>query len=1026
MIECNSTSNQDIPSSHGLIHHFLIQSHRFPNKPAIIDHDRSVTYQELVQNASNMACTLRKIGVTYETPVGIIMARGLKQITSQLGILMAGGTCVPLDPDMPSTRLNVMVDDLQIKWAIVTSPVIPKNLNTTLLTFSELLESRQDKSCISHSFFDYSITTAKHRTHVLFTSGTTGKPKGVQCEAKNIMNLVIDTHSVPLSSNDRIANVSSPVFDSGLFEIWGALLNGATIVTFSKEIVLNIQKFDSEITRNEITLLFVTTALFNLIASTYPQLFNNINYVLVGGEAMNQHSAKLVMKAGGPRHLINVYGPTECTTFTHIHEVKPEDLESVKIPIGKPIDRTRAFILNEQLEPVALGEIGHLYIAGDGLMRGYWNRDSPIINIKLPNELNTLRLYKTGDLSWQRPDGTYIYAGRVDHQVKLRGYRIELDDIEYHLLNSRQLQAAVVCIVKNTSSDSFLAAFIVPLSTVVFDKLQLMKSLKKYLPEYMIPRLFVISSVPLTPSGKADKLKLVAQLSEVKTLTRKYPKLQYNNTENVILQTCRKILNNADIDLDDNFFHLGGNSLQAARLTFELEQYYKKNLSVKILYEARNLRRLSELLSMEHTYETNSFDITTLLLKDSNLPDDILPLPKSMAPADWYSDSGTVFLTGATGFLGAFFLRDLITLTNIKKIICLVRATDETAGNERIKDNLSAYGLWQTIFKDRIKVIIGDLSLPQFGINNKLYVQLAKESDVIFHLGAHVNYIQPYQWHCKDNIEGTLNILRLATRYKAKPLHYVSTIGTFGAVNLLKNKNRVYENDKLNLYLESIKYDTGYSQSQWVVEKLIWKAASRGIPLTVYRPGFIMGDSISGAGNPNDFVARLIRGCIAIGAYPILPKQRKEFIPVNYVSKVLLNIAKNKMNLGRAFHIVPPDCKQSIEHNAFFQLLSQCDFPLQKLPYSDWVKQLECDPNLFNNPLMPLLPMLSEPVYQNKTRWEIYENMPPYDTSNTQSALAADNTSIEFTPMNKRLLSLYIEFWKKGGHIREKLQKYHS
>lgn len=173
-------------------------------------------------------------------------------------------------------------------------------------------------------------------------------------------------------------------------------------------------------------------------------------------------------------------------------------------------------------------------------------------------------------------------------------------------------------------------------------------------------------------------------------------------------------------------------------------------------------------------------------------------------------------------------------------------------------------------------------------------------------------------------------------------------------------------------------------------------------------------------GNPKDFVSRLLRGCIAIGAYPYLPRQRKEFIPVDYVSAALLTIARDNNNLGKAYHLVPPDPEQSIDLNRFFGLLSESGYPLKKLPYREWITKLSHDPDLYNNPLMPLLPMLSETVYQTQTRWEVYENMPVYDAENVRKALTIANSQLKFTQLDKNLLSLYLNFWQKNGHMPEK------
>ncbi|HEI8868292.1 TPA: amino acid adenylation domain-containing protein [Serratia odorifera] len=1000
-------------SSHqptGFLQRFFMQVHNFSDKVAIITHEKKITYHDLATQATIIARELQKKGVTRETPVGILLPPGIEQIISQTSILIANGSCVPLDPNMPEERLNDMLDDLNVQWTIVTSLEEHRNLHTTLLDFHNLLINQQ---YIDNTYDDIS---PRHRTHILFTSGTTGKPKAVEIEARGILRLVVNTSYVDLTTDDRIACIANPTFDASLFEVWGALLNGATTVIIPKKDVLNIGYFQEEIIRQKITIMFITTSLFNLIATTSPQAFRFLRNLLVGGETLNPHTLKLILDAAPPKNLYNVYGPTESTTFAMAYNIQADDLTSGSVPIGQPIDRTLAVILDDRLLPVAQGVIGHLYIGGDGLARGYWNRDElnneKFVNVTLPGYSKPLRFYKTGDLSCQRHDGVFMYHGRMDNQVKLRGHRIELEEIEFQLLNTGQVKVATVILVKNEKTDPFLVAFIIPWKPKKFKINDLEKKLHQYLPEYMLPRLFVVDSIPLTPTGKTDKKQLLMKLEESAVKVERPDGL--NDTEYSLLLIWRKILNKANINLDDNFFQLGGSSLQAASLSIELGRKFIRHFSVQTLYDAPTLRELADIISQKKV--THVHDDVAEWLQDAQLPDDIQAL--SGDPQNWSNLNGaTVLLTGSTGFLGAFFLCELLAMSNIKQVICIIRETNEVIARQRIEKNLLKYGLWNPVFNQRITIITGDLSLQKFGLSDELYYHLATECDVIFHLGAHVNYIQPYQAHRASNIEGTLNILRLATQGKPKPLHYVSTIAVYGPAGLLKKVDRIYENDDLKLYLEGMKYDSGYSQSKWVAEQLIWEAKKRGILLSVYRPGFIMGNSVNGMGNPKDFVSRLISGCIMIGAYPILPRQRKEFIPVDYVSAALLTIAKDNNNLGQAYHLVPPDHDQSIDLDQFFELICESGYRLKKLPYSKWITRLNTDPKLYDNPLMPLLPMLSETVYQKQTRWEVYENMPAYDASNTQAALTAANSQLKFTPMDKNQLLLHLDFWQKNGFL---------
>ncbi|WP_260513225.1 non-ribosomal peptide synthetase [Serratia fonticola] len=999
----------------GLIAIFNKNVSAYPNHPAIITSQDVITYHELAQQALALAEHLQQKGVREEMPVGILMEPGIEQIICQLAIIGAGGSCVPLDPTMPDDRINFMLADVHATLIISNETYRHRALCSPVLVLEPAL---LQLSGIAHS-----VTTATgstHRSHILFTSGTTGRPKAVEIEAKGIIRLTANPHYIELRQTDRISCSSNPTFDASLFEIWAALLNGATLVIISKKTIIDPYELEEAIRHFSIDIMFLTTALFHLVASIRPHAFRVLRYLVVGGETLNPFFLRQVLDAGGPQRFINGYGPTEGTTFTLTHELSHQDAMGENIPLGKPIDQTQAFILDDKFQPVPTGKMGRIYISGAGLARGYYQRSElnreRFITVDVFNDNQPLRLYDTGDSGWQRDDGVFMFAGRTDNQIKIRGHRIEIEEIEAQLLESQLLQSAAVCVIRTDNTEPYLVAFVVPNQPDDNILAEVKTWLAKKLPEYMRPRLSLVDSLPFTFNGKMDRAKLVADFARSSIKPLSSPLCVGDiDLEMMVLETWRRVLDDPAVTIDDDFFQSGGNSLQAARLIVEIGRQTGQRLSVQNLYDAPTPQSLIKLLERsDHKQE----DITAVLLNDGKLPDDIWPLPSS-SPADIASppQAGNVLLTGATGFLGAFLLRDLLLKPDVRRIICLVRARDIQHALIRVKSNLQQYGLWQEDFHSRLEAVASDLAKPLLALDVPLYERISRECDVIFHLAAHVNYIQPYSAHYSGNITATENILRFAVNKKAKPLHYVSTIAIFGPAGLLSRRTRIYENDDILPYLAGLKYDSGYSQSQWVVERIIWQARDRGIPLAVYRPGFIMGDSASGAGNPKDFVGRLIKGCIQIGAYPQLPNQRKEFIPVDYVSRILLNLALGENNLGKAFHLVPPDSTQSTDLASFFELINLNGFNLQPVSYPQWISSLESDVNLASNPLMPLVPMLSEAVYGELTRWQVYENMPAYDAQNAQNGQIKSQPPLSVPVMEARLLGRYLDYWRRTGYL---------
>ncbi|MBC8945249.1 MULTISPECIES: amino acid adenylation domain-containing protein [Xenorhabdus] len=1006
----NFESKSISPTDYDMINLLIQKTSENPDHHAIITEERIISYQELIYQARSLAFHLYNLGVKYETPVAILLEPGIEQIISQVAILMVGGSCVPLDPAVPDNRLCFMLQDLQINLTLTTHQYQDRTLPTDFVIIN------QDILEVSKTEDLPNIHRGKnHRSHILFTSGTTGTPKAVEIEARGILRFIVNPTHINLTATDIIASVCNTTFDVYLFEIWVTLLNGASIVIIPRKIIIDPYLFKTTLEKFSVSCLIMTATLFHLTAQTYPQAFRQLRYLLIGGETLNSHILRQVLQFNPPQHFINCYGPTESVIMALTYEATLDELTEDNVPIGRPIANADIYILDDQQQPVAPNQIGEIYLAGEGLARGYWNRPEinaqrfMMIDVGKNNQLK--RIYRTGDLGWQRSDGVYMYAGRIDNQIKIRGHRIETEEVETQLLKSQLLQSAAVCVVKKENTEPYSIAFIVPKEPEAFSKQTLTQWASHHLPGYMHPRLVVVEHIPLTQNGKMDRARLLAEYSK----NQKQQFLSQLNTkmseeELIVLNIWSQVLDNYDITLDSDFFQSGGNSLQAARLIIDIGNKMQRRLPVQLLYDSPTPRKLATSLQQNKNELT---DICAVMLKDSQLPSDIQPLSQPLQP--WLdSNSGRVLLTGATGFLGAFLLRDLLLQTEINKVTCLVRAHNNEAALLKVKENLNQYGLWKEEFLSRLQVIASDIAKPQFALSQQIYENLSTECDVIFHLAAHVNYSQPYSIHYSSNILGTLNVLRFAVSKKIKPLHYMSTIAVFGPVGLFSTVPRIYEDDDITSYLPGLKYDSGYTQSQWVVEQIIWQARDRGIPLAVYRPGFIMGDSLTGASNPNDFISRLVKGCIMINAYPLLVNQRKEFVPINYVSQLLLDISRNNRNLGKAYHLVSPDNKQSVDLKPFFEILNQCGYHLKDMHYSEWLKKLETDQKLIDNPLLPLLPMLSEKVYGELTRWEVYENMPAYDAKNTESAL---ETSVTYTSMDSDLLKRYLTYWKKIGFL---------
>lgn len=981
-----------------------------PEAVAIDAGTERITYAELSARATRIARSLQALGVREETPVGVFMGPRVGQIVAQVAICRAGGTYVPLDPELPRERIEFMLADAGVSVVITDSTVDDLPLGGRARLCIEGEEPAPADAAAPPPL----AGAAELRTHILYTSGSTGRPKGIEIVARNVSRLVLATDYVRIEPDDRIAQLASFSFDAAIFEVWGALLNGATVVLIAKTSALDPSALRAALVRHDVTVMFMTTALFNLTAQSCPDAFRTLRYLLVGGERADARTMRAVLDAAPPRHFLHVYGPTEGTTFSTACELDRELVSSPTVPIGRPIRYTQAFVLDAERRPVAAGETGELYLGGDGLARGYLQPHLTAERFVAAAGLvpgRPIRLYRTGDVVRLRPDGMLEFVGRTDFQVKIRGYRIELEEIEAAALASGLVGAVAVTVQESGLGDKLLVAHVVPREPATFRPEALQQELQEKLPHYMVPaRYEVRTSMPLSSTGKIDRTLLAGEPRSEAT--------PQDALSVVIAALWAALLGVAKVGPDDDFFRLGGTSLLAARLVLQVRELLHVECPIYALYESGSLREFVASVRAAQQGKANRAaprDERATWRADAVLADDVAA---AIARADAHrgallGDGDRVFLTGATGFLGAFLLRDLLARPDAR-VHCLVRAADPTDGMLRLRRALEKYGIWQEGFARRIAVITGDLRLPRLGLDPRAFAALADAVDVIIHSGAQVSYVQPYSAHRRTNVGGTTEVLRLAATGRLRPIHHVSSIAVFGPSGFFDGKRRVFEDQDLDEHLEYLRFDIGYSPSKWVAEKLVWEAARAGLPVTVVRPGFIMGDSRTGASNHDDFVARSARGAIQVGAYPDLPRQRKEFVPVDYVSRALLGIAARADSRGRAFHLVPPDPRRSVDMNTFFELIRECGYPLERVGYASWVERVTADARTRESPLCSLIPMLFERVYRERlTRWELYENMPEYDTSATSAALPG----LEVPEMTRALVAKHLLHWARAGHL---------
>ncbi|HEY0553754.1 MAG TPA: amino acid adenylation domain-containing protein, partial [Thermoanaerobaculia bacterium] len=578
---------------------FAAQATRAPEAPALVSAAGTVTYGELAARSRRLARRLAGCGVGPDALVGVFLERGPEMVTAWLAALQAGGAYLPLDLDYPVERLSFMLADGRVR-ALVTRRELAARLPASGAAVL-LIEEGEDSD--DEGPLPTEGTTADSLAYVVYTSGSTGVPKGVAVPQRAVVRLVRGSDYVQLTPSDRVAQASNASFDAATFEVWGALLNGGCLVAVERDVALSPENFSRQIRERGITALFLTTALFNRLTSLDPNVFAGVRHLLFGGEAVDPTRVAEVLAAAPPERLLHVYGPTEGTTFTTWQRVDTVAPGAATIAIGRPLANGTVTLLDAGLRPVPVGVAGELYLGGDGLARGYFGRPDltaerfvprplPLGQDALPGE----RLYRTGDLARLLPDGRVEFLGRLDAQVKIRGFRVEPAEIEAALAAHPALGEVAVAARRNGAGELALIAWFVPRRAPGPSAHELRGFLAGRLPEPMLPAAFVeVAALPRTPNGKMDRAAL-PDPDDTATATAGWvpPRTPVEEVLAGLWAEVLRISPPRRVGAHDNFFDLGGHSLTATAMTSLARSTFRIELPTRTLFERPTLAELAE------------------------------------------------------------------------------------------------------------------------------------------------------------------------------------------------------------------------------------------------------------------------------------------------------------------------------------------------------------------------------------------------------------------------------------------------
>lgn len=592
---------------------FEEQAARTPGKTAAVCEQQEITYRELNERSNQLAHHLRSLGVGPEVSVGICIERSIEMLVGLLGILKAGGAYLPIDQQQPPDRIAFMIDDAQVK-ILLTGEYVPDALPPLDHVLSLVTQSPE---IATQSTSNPTISGSPDSlAYVMYTSGSSGQPKGVSIPHCAVVRLVKETNFVSFAEDEVFLQLAPISFDASTLELWGSLLNGALLVVAPPS-TPSLTELGTILKQNNVTTLWLTAGLFHMMVDERLDDLKSVRQLLAGGDVLSaSHVERYLAAADDTAVLINGYGPTENTTFSCTHLMNSGwQSGGASVPIGGPISNTQVYVLDQQLKLAPIGVAGELYVGGEGLARDYLRRPALTAEKFVPHPYSSVpgaRLYRTGDQVRWLPDGNIEFLGRIDQQVKIRGFRVELGEIEASLNRHDAVREAVVVARAGESGTRRLVAYVVFEAEEVANS-ELRSYLQQRLPHYMVPSQFVsLTELPLTANGKVDRRALPDPETESTTVDKDFCSPR-TPTEEMLANVWSEVLRVAPVGIHNSFFDLGGESILAIKLVSRINKDLDIELPVRALFDQPTIAELATLIVQKQAERTNEEELLKLL-----------------------------------------------------------------------------------------------------------------------------------------------------------------------------------------------------------------------------------------------------------------------------------------------------------------------------------------------------------------------------------------------------------------------------
>lgn len=865
-------TEKEYPREKNIHQMFEEQVDKSPGQIALVCDDVQLTYSLLNERANQLACYIRKnVSINPDDLIALFVDRTEFMFIAALAALKAGGAYVPIDVNNPDKQISYILKDSNAKVILTNSlhqrriaKILEKDMNITdedgkcavmpLLIGVDSREMQKELSKLPEKNLEpLKNFSSANLAYVIYTSGTTGVPKGVMVEHKNVINFIFSLSDDGDEAPENATFIAPYAFDASILDMWPNLLLGNKLYIVKSEVLRDVEMMKNFVIKNKINKIFMPAALLKVHYKWLSEI-ETIKKLVTGVEAIGFF---YVNKLSNIKKIINGYGLTETTVYSICYNIESVQRDDLIVPLGKPMSNTQAYVLDHHLSVLPIGAIGELFIGGDGVARGYLNRpdltkenfiSNPFKKEKTGNEVNSDRLYKTGDFVRMLPDGNLEYIERRDSQLKIRGYRIELGQIEHVLASYPDIKQAIVLAKEQIDPknkeviNKKIAAYYVADS--LLDEQAIRKFLTKRLPDYMLPdSLFFLKEVPLTIN---DKLDINALPEPVFESDEQYISPS-NEKEKLLCKVFSEILGVPLIGINDDFFKLGGDSLSAIKLTSVLQANFDirvsdvfnlrtpRNISKNLLYGENVLKKTLEgIKEFYKNKQTNNKSISenTRIKLDNYLRS----VNQMEVDASLIKDIKNILLTGGTGYLGCNILNELLKSTKYH-VFLLVRADTQERATNRIREKFKFYfdKSLDDFLGNRVTVIKGNLEMPLCGMSKQEYQQLINKVDSIIHAAALVKHYGDQEEFYSANVLATTNLLDLCQLTKMKDFHYISTLSVLNFEFALEHETHIYTEDDEPERLKKSHNLYNITKLQGEIQAI--KYRDYGIKSNIYRVG---------------------------------------------------------------------------------------------------------------------------------------------------------------------------------------------